>query len=78
VAYASRVVARNPLEEGNHELLVRSLAASGDRGAALRQVAVCEDILRRELGIQASAALTEAAAAPAGSPRGRPASGIAA
>ena len=40
VAYASRALARNPLEEGNHELLVRSLAAAGDRAAALRQVAV--------------------------------------
>ena len=78
VAYASRAVARNPLEEGNHELLVRSLAASGDRAAALRQVAVCEDVLRRELGVEASAALAEAAAAPAGSPRGRPATGVAA
>jgi DNA-binding SARP family transcriptional activator len=78
VAYASRAVARNPLEEGNHELLVRSLAASGDRAAAVAQVAVCEDILRRELGVEASAALREAAAAPAGSPRGRPASGRAA
>jgi DNA-binding SARP family transcriptional activator len=78
VAYAARAVARNPLEEGNHELLVRSLAASGDQAAALRQVAVCKDILRRELGVEASAALSEAAAAPAGSPRGRPASGVAA
>jgi DNA-binding SARP family transcriptional activator len=78
VAYASRAVARSPLEEGNHELLVRTLAASGDRAAALRQVAVCEDTLRRELGIEASAALREAADAPAGSPRGRPASGRAA
>jgi DNA-binding SARP family transcriptional activator len=78
VEYAARAVARNPLEEGNHELLVRSLAASGDRDAALRQVAVCEDILRRELGIEVSAALRDAAAAPAGSPRGRPASGRAA
>ncbi len=34
VAYASRAVARNPLEEGNHELLVRCLAAAGDRAAA--------------------------------------------
>ena len=78
VAYASRAVAHNPLDEGNHELLVRCLAASGDRAAALRQVAVCQDILRRELGIETSDALTEAAAAPAGSPRSRPASGRAA
>jgi DNA-binding SARP family transcriptional activator len=78
VAYASRAVARNPLEEGNHELLVRSLAASGDRAAALRQVAVCEDTLRRELALEASPALRDAADTPAGSPRGRPASGRAA
>ena len=78
VAYASRAVAYNPLDQGNHELLVRSLAASGDRAAALRQVAVCEDILRRELGVEASPALAEAATTPAGSLRGRPATGVAA
>jgi len=78
VAYAARVVARNPLEEGNHELLVRSLAAAGDRAAALRQVAVCEDTLRRELGIEPSAALRDAVATPAGSPVRLPVSGRAA
>jgi len=61
VGYAARAVARNPLEEGNHELLVRSLAVAGDRVAALRQIAVGEDLLRRELGQEASAALREAA-----------------
>ncbi|GFJ85890.1 AfsR/SARP family transcriptional regulator [Phytohabitans houttuyneae] len=61
VGYAARAVARNPLEEGNHELLVRSLAVAGDRAAALRQIAVGEDLLRRELGQEASAALREAA-----------------
>ncbi|GAA0396235.1 hypothetical protein Acor_48970 [Acrocarpospora corrugata] len=68
VGYAARAVARNPLEEGNHELLVRSLAATGDRTAALRQIAVCEDLLRRELGLDASAALREAAAVSTGNP----------
>ncbi len=67
IAYARRAVARNPLEEGNHELLVRSLAMTGDRTAALRQVALCEDTLRRELGTEASAALREAASAGTGS-----------
>lgn len=67
IAYAARAVARNPLEEGNHELLVRSLAMAGDRTAALRQVAVGEDVLRRELGVEASAALREAATAESGS-----------
>ncbi|TYB48161.1 AfsR/SARP family transcriptional regulator [Actinomadura chibensis] len=63
IQYASRAVARNPVEEGNHEVLVRGLAAAGDRTAALRQVEVCEDILRRELGVAASPALREAVAA---------------
>ncbi|WP_283137506.1 BTAD domain-containing putative transcriptional regulator [Rhizohabitans arisaemae] len=67
IAYAARAVARNPLEEGNHELLVRSLAVNGDRVGAMRQVAVCEDVLRRELGVEASAALREAATVGAGS-----------
>ncbi|MFC6081973.1 AfsR/SARP family transcriptional regulator [Sphaerisporangium aureirubrum] len=75
IAYATRAVARNPLEEGNHELLVRGLAAAGDRTAALRQVAVCEDTLRRELGMRASAALREAAAVDRGSPTAPPLSG---
>lgn len=63
VPFASLAVGRNPLDEGNHELLVRSLAASGDRMAALRQVAACEDLLHRELGVTASPALRDAAAA---------------
>lgn len=62
IPFASKAVAANPLEQGNHELLVRSLAVSGDRPGALRQVAVCEDMLRRELGIEASAALRQASA----------------
>jgi DNA-binding SARP family transcriptional activator len=78
LAYASAAVARNPLEEGNHELLVRSLASAGDRAAALRQVLVGEDVLRRELGIKASPALREAADAAVGSPVGPPFSGRAA
>ena len=61
VAFAAAAVASNPLEEGNHELLVRSLAMSGNRDAALREVAVADDILQRELGIPASAALRDAA-----------------
>ncbi|MFI0356951.1 BTAD domain-containing putative transcriptional regulator [Actinomadura sp. 9N407] len=61
IPYASRAVARNPLDEGNHELLVRSLAMAGDRAAARRQAAICEDILRRELGVAPSPALSESA-----------------
>jgi DNA-binding SARP family transcriptional activator len=78
IAYASRAVALDPLEEANHELLVRSLAAAGDRAAALRQVQLCEDLLLRDLGVEASPALREAAAVPAGSPILAPLSGRAA
>ena len=78
IPYASKAVALNPLEQGNHELLVRSLAISGNRLGALRQIAVCEDLLRRELGVEASAALREASAVGPGSLSGPPLSGRAA
>jgi DNA-binding SARP family transcriptional activator len=79
VAYASRAVARNPLDEGNHELLVRTLATAGDRAAAARQVAVATDTLRRELGLEPSPALRDAADIPAaGSATGPPVRGRAA
>jgi DNA-binding SARP family transcriptional activator len=61
VRYASRALSRGPLDEGNHELLVRCLAMAGDPVAARRQVAVCEDLLRRELGVTPSDALRDAA-----------------
>jgi DNA-binding SARP family transcriptional activator len=61
IPFASRAVATNPLDEGNHILLVRSLAAAGDHHSAKQQVAVCQDLLRRELGVETSAALLDAA-----------------
>jgi tetratricopeptide (TPR) repeat protein len=61
VPYARLAVERNPFEEGNHELLVRSLAATGDVEAAKRAVAACEDLFRRELGVDVSDALRDAA-----------------
>ena len=76
VRYASRTVELSPLEEGNHELLVRSLAAGGDRGRAQRQVRAAEDLLRRDLGVEASPALREAASVEgAASPTALPVSG---
>ena len=62
IGYAGRLVAANPLEEGNHELLVRALAMSGDSTAALRQVALARDTFARELGVEISAAVHDAAA----------------
>ncbi|GAB1819973.1 tetratricopeptide repeat protein [Herbidospora sp. RD11066] len=78
VLYAAKAVERNPLEEGNHELLVRGLTMAGDRTAALKQVAVCEDLLRRELGVKTSPALREAATVGSDSPMLPPLSGRAA
>jgi hypothetical protein len=40
IPHASRAVALNPLEEGNHELLIRSWPMAGDRAAAEQQMAV--------------------------------------
>lgn len=78
VAYAARIVATNPLEESNHELLVRALALSGDEAAALRQVAVAEDVIHRELGVPVSPVLREAAFVGAHSAMTAPVSGRAA
>ncbi|MEU4291388.1 BTAD domain-containing putative transcriptional regulator [Kribbella sp. NPDC026596] len=63
IPFAAQAVAANPHEQGNHELLVRSLAASGDRAAALRQIALCTDLFRRELGVEVTSSLQEAATA---------------
>lgn len=60
VPYAARAVAGNPLDEGNHELLVRALAMAGDRAAAEHQAAICEDLFRRELAVAPSAAVRDA------------------
>ena len=78
VPYAAAVVARNQLDEGNHELLVRALAMSGDRAAAERQVEVCEDLMRREVGVEATAAVRDAAGASSASSSTLPLSGRAA
>ncbi len=61
IAFASQTVSRNVLDEANHELLVRCLAGSGDETGAARQVAVCEDVMRREFGVAASPTLRAAA-----------------
>jgi DNA-binding SARP family transcriptional activator len=58
---AAQAVETNPLEQGNHELLIRSLAASGDQAGALRQIALCAKLFRRELGVEVTSSLHEAA-----------------
>ncbi len=56
---ATRLLELNPLEEGHHELLIRSLVATGDRSAALARVEACEELLRRELGVPPSSRLRQ-------------------
>ena len=78
VPYARLAVASNPLEEGNHELLVRSLAMAGDSVAARQQVAQCQALLRAELDIEPSEALIDAAESTSPSSMVLPLSGRAA
>jgi DNA-binding SARP family transcriptional activator len=67
VGFAACAVELDPLDEGNHALLVRALAMAGDHGAARRQVEICEEVLRRELGVRPGAAVREAAGVATGS-----------
>jgi tetratricopeptide (TPR) repeat protein len=48
---AERLVARDPLREESHRLLMRLCQASGDRARAVRAYHVCASTLERELGI---------------------------
>jgi DNA-binding SARP family transcriptional activator len=48
---AARLVSLDPLELRWQELLIRCLARSGDRAGAERQLAACEELFVRELGV---------------------------
>jgi DNA-binding SARP family transcriptional activator/tetratricopeptide (TPR) repeat protein len=56
---AGRAVARDPLRERGHLLLARSLAAGGDRAAALEVLAGLRGRLAEELGLDPSPELEE-------------------
>jgi DNA-binding SARP family transcriptional activator len=75
---AARLVRLNPLDENFQTLLVRSLAASGDRLTAARQVMRCTELFRRELGVEPSPALAAATQTATASPTVGPLSGAAA
>jgi DNA-binding SARP family transcriptional activator len=64
IRWATQLVELNRFDENAHALLVRCLRAAGDVDAASRQIAACEELFRRELGIEPgpgvrSAGLTE-------------------
>jgi DNA-binding SARP family transcriptional activator len=48
---AAHLVSQDPLDQAGQELLIRCLARAGRRQAAERQLAECEALLRRELGV---------------------------
>jgi DNA-binding SARP family transcriptional activator len=62
--YASQLVELNPLDEAYHVLLVQCLRSSGDPVGAAKHIAWCTDFFRRELGIEPSPTLREAAHTP--------------
>jgi DNA-binding SARP family transcriptional activator len=51
IAYARRYLASDELAEKVHRHLIELYAATGDRGAALRQYERCVTVLERELGV---------------------------
>ncbi|HEY9528882.1 MAG TPA: BTAD domain-containing putative transcriptional regulator [Anaerolineales bacterium] len=51
IPHARRLVALDPLDEGSHRQLMRVYIQAGQHSAALKQYQACEQILRRQLGI---------------------------
>lgn len=49
---ARRLLALDPLRESSHRLLMRILAQSGQRAAAIQQYQACSEILMRELEVE--------------------------
>jgi DNA-binding SARP family transcriptional activator len=60
---AARLVAMDAFDENHQELLIRSLAATGDRAGAARQLAACVELYRRELGVEPGPSVFAAAEA---------------
>jgi DNA-binding SARP family transcriptional activator len=51
-AIATELIGIDPLRERSHRLLMRILAQSGQRAAAIQQYNTCADLLKRELDIE--------------------------
>jgi DNA-binding SARP family transcriptional activator len=61
VRFATRLVARNPLDDGYQELLIRAYATSGDTAAARRQLESAVRLFQRELACAPAASVFLAA-----------------
>ncbi|MGE5083833.1 MAG: BTAD domain-containing putative transcriptional regulator [Acidobacteriota bacterium] len=51
IPYARRLVALEPLNEASHRLLMQVYLQAGQHSTALKQYQICEQILRKELGV---------------------------
>ncbi len=51
MAHAARLLALDPLNESGHRQMMRLLASSGQRSAALNQYETCQKLLQEELGV---------------------------
>jgi non-specific serine/threonine protein kinase len=51
IPYGRRLVTLDPLNEASHRQLMRLYIQAGQHSAALKQYQMCEEILRKELGI---------------------------
>jgi DNA-binding SARP family transcriptional activator len=74
VEVAERLVALNPYEENFQVSLIRCLVAAGDVTGAQARVDLCTKLLREELGVEPTAALTHAARVPERAVQASPAS----
>lgn len=63
IAAAERLTLLDPLREDAHRLLMQLLATAGRRSAALKQHALCTEVLRRDLGVAPEPATMELAEA---------------
>ena len=68
IKLARRLVELDPLDESYQALLIRSLAASGDRDGARAQLEACRALLTKELGVEPGPDVRNAVDAPAASP----------
>src|SRR5215212_6400825 len=51
IPYARRLIALDPLNESSHRQLMQVYIQAGQHSAALKQYQICEETLRKELGI---------------------------
>jgi DNA-binding SARP family transcriptional activator len=68
VKLARRLAEVDPLDESYQALLIRSLAASGDRDGAREQLEACRSLLMKELGVEPGPDVRNAVDAPVASP----------